>query len=254
MMTLRELDTLYRTWLPVADFEGFDSSLNGLQVGDREASVSKVAFAVDGSLASMEKAVEAGAGCLVVHHGLFWGKCLPITGYLYNRIRYLAQNNLALYALHLPLDAQPDFGNNMTLASMLGLVDIRPFGEYKRKKIGFRGTLPEPLTLKQIADRLFGEWDRDLKVFPFGPDPVSTVAVITGDAPREVEQAIDGGVDLYITGETSHEIYHACLESGINVLFGGHYRTETGGIRRLCEKTARELGLETVFIDIPTGL
>lgn len=253
-MTIGELDRIYREWLPVGDFEGIDSSLNGLQVGDRNAPVRKAAFAVDGCLAAMEKAVEGGADCLVVHHGLFWGKVLPLTGYLYQRIRFLAENNLALYALHLPLDAQPDFGNNVALAGMLGLTDIRPFGEYRRKKIGFRGTLAEPRTLNQIAEILFGGWDREVKTFPFGPEMIHTAAVITGDAPREVEQAIGEGVDLYVTGEPSHEIYHACLEAGINVLFGGHYRTETGGIRRLCEKTARDLGLETFFIDIPTGL
>jgi dinuclear metal center YbgI/SA1388 family protein len=253
-MRLGDLDQWLSTYLGLAAWEGIDASQNGLQVGSRAAEVSKVAFAVDASLESIRRAAEAGAQMLFVHHGMLWDKPLRLTEGTYARIRALVEKSIALYAVHLPLDLHPEVGNNFGIARHLGLADIQPFGLHHGVKIGCKGTLPSPATLDEVAMRMSARQGEPVRTFPFGPAQIQRVGIVSGRAPGDVTQAIDEGLDLFVTGEPSHEIYHNCLEARIHVIFAGHYHSETFGVRLLSDKLARETGLETTYLDVPTGL
>jgi dinuclear metal center YbgI/SA1388 family protein len=253
-MHLKDFDTLIRQVLDLDEFSGADVALNGLQVANDKQSVEKAAFAVDACLESIRRAAEWGADLLFVHHGLFWGRPLAVTGGHYRRLRALIQADLALYAVHLPLDMHPQLGNNAGLARRIGLQQLEPFGEYRGMKIGFKGSLPEAMSLEQVVRACCGSNEQAINVLPFGPESVSTVGVVSGGAADEAYQAIDEKLDLFITGDASHTIYHHCLEGGINVIFGGHYLTETYGVTLLSEKLRSESNLQTRFFDIPTGL
>ncbi len=253
-MTHTDLDRWLRDFLNLAAFEAVDESRNGLQVATRASEVTKVAFAVDASLESFRRAIEAGAQLLFVHHGILWDKPERIVGALYERLRALIDGNLALYAAHLPLDQHPEVGNNIGIARQLGLREIQPFGNYRGTKIGCKGVLPAPLRLDEVVFRLFGGQGDQVRTLPFGPERISGVGVVSGAAAWEVTQAVEEGLDLFITGEPLHAIYHRCLESGIHGIFAGHYQSETFGVRSLRERLARETGLDTVYIDVPTGL
>ena len=252
-MTIGEFDGWVRSFLNIDEMAGKDYSLNGLQVGDASREVRKIAFAVDGVKAVFDQAAREKADLLFVHHGLFWGREQAVIGVHYHRMAALIKNDIALYAAHLPLDMDGEVGNNIGLARKLGLADVEPFGDFRGKKIGFMGTLPDPASPEELVMRLFGGWAPDIRLMDFGPERVSRIALISGGAPDDVTQAIDRGADLYITGESKHSIYHLCREAGINVIFGGHYRTETDGVLSMKKKVEEELKLETVFIDIPTG-
>jgi putative NIF3 family GTP cyclohydrolase 1 type 2 len=165
----------------------------------------------------------------------------------------LNAGDCALYAVHLPLDAHPTLGNNACLARRLGLREVEPFGEHRGVKIGCRGELPEALNLERVASLCCGAHP-PLGLLPFGPQSIRTVGIVSGGASQDALQAIDQGLDLFITGEPSHTVYHACLEAGINALFGGHYLTEVWGVKSVGEWLAKEHGLQTCFLDIPTGL
>ena len=253
-MKILDFDTWCRSFLAIDMMGGKDSSLNGLQIGDFEEDIKKIAFAVDACLETFNRAVDEKADLLFVHHGLFWGRPLAVTGSLYKRFETLINNKVALYAVHLPLDMHDKFGNNAVLADILGLTDRKEFGEYKGTFIGVEGSFESSMGRDEVVQKLFGGWEDSIKILPFGPDRIRTVGIISGGAPQEVAEAIDKGLDLYITGDASHEIYHQCMEAGINVIFGGHYLTETTGVQAVQKKVQAELGLETVFIDVPTGL
>ena len=253
-MTLHELDSYFRELLRIDEFARDDRSQNGVQIGRSGESVARLAFAVDASLETARRAADWGADVLVVHHGLLWGTSLPITGVHYGRIKEFLHHDLALYAIHLPLDEHEELGNNAVMAEKLGLVQRAPFGEHHGKCIGWKGALPEPQTVEQVSHRLFGPGGDLLGVLPFGPELVSSVGIVSGGAPWDVLQAIDQQLDLFITGEASHSVYHHCLEAGINVLCGGHYQTEVWGVQALARRCANDLKLETTFIDLPTGL
>ncbi|MBI9107726.1 MAG: Nif3-like dinuclear metal center hexameric protein [Spirochaetales bacterium] len=256
-MRLNEIDSYFRKNLKIDELSAIDISMNGIQVGAADSAdfdVKKIAFAVDACMESFERAAEAGADLIFVHHGLYWGKPVPVTGFHYRRLRYLIENNIALYAAHLPLDMHPEFGNNAGICSSLGVRNPEPFGEYHGIKIGFKGELESPKGLDEILEDLGLSRDRALSVLPFGPDKIKRVAVVSGGAADDVYQAMDEEADLYITGDSSHQIYHPCLERGINLICGGHYHTETWGVRLLSERAASDLGIQTVFLDVPTGL
>ena len=163
------------------------------------------------------------------------------------------KNDLALYAAHLPLDRHAEVGNNARIMDLLGIAEPEPFGAFKGKDIGYKGRLPEAADIQSLVVKLFGSWGERFNVLQFGPREIRNVAVISGGGTREVSQAISEGMDLYITGDSSHNIYHEAREAGINVLFAGHYLTEVFGVKAMADAVAAELGLETLFIDVPTG-
>lgn len=253
-MTLSDLDNWLSTFLDISALQAIDSSQNGLQVGSAATEVRKVAFAVDASMESFRRAAEAGADMLLVHHGVLWDRPVRITGAFYERLRFLVEHSLALYAVHLPLDLHPEVGNNIGIARQLGLTDIQPFCSYRGLKIGFKGVLSAPARLEEIVMRLGGRQGEQVRTLPFGPPKIRSIGIVSGDVPREFTQAVAEGLDLFITGESAHEIYHHCLESRIHVIFAGHYHSESFGVQLLADRLARETGVETTYLDIPTGL
>jgi dinuclear metal center YbgI/SA1388 family protein len=253
-MTTRRLDAFFRGLLDIDGFAPIDSSLNGLQVDNDGSELEKIAFAVDASLETFKQTAAAGAGLLFVHHGLFWGSPLRITGPLRGRLQFLLDHNIALYGVHLPLDEHPELGNNIALASLLGVESPEPFGVYHGRKIGYKGTLKEPLTIEEAVKRIAFRGNTPLGVYPFGQRENHSCAVMSGGAAEDALQAIDEGIDLYVTGETSHQIYHPILEGRLNMIAGGHYATEVWGVRRVMETCAARLDMDVEFIDAPTGL
>lgn len=258
-MRLSEIDNYFRSVLEIDQLAKTDASMNGIQVGaangiPEDAEVERIAFAVDACMETFERAAEGGAQMLFVHHGLFWGRSVQVDGAHFRRLKYLFKNDLALYAAHLPLDLHPEFGNNAGICAALGIEEPHPFGEYHGFQIGFKGNLPEPSSLDDVLASLGLSADNALSVLPFGPARIKKIAVISGGGTNEIDQAIDEKADLYITGDAAHQIYHTCLENGINLISAGHYNTETWGVRLLAEKTAEDIDVETFFVDVPTGL
>lgn len=253
-MTSREFDAWCRSFLEIDAFSSIDVSLNGIQVDGDGSPLKRVAFAVDASLESIRRTAELGADLLFVHHGLFWKGPARIEGFMRERVKLLLDSNITLYACHLPLDKHPELGNNAGLARLLGLVDVEPFGLYHGVKIGLKGRFPEPTGLDAALKRLSPDGSPPATLIPAGPSLCRTAALMSGGGASDVLSAIDEGVDLFVTGEAEHSVYHAVVESKINFAAFGHYATETYGVRSVAEKLGRETGLETRFIDLPTGL
>lgn len=230
-----------------------DVSCNGLQV-QGTSTVHRIGLAVDACMASYHLAVEKKCDFLLVHHGIIWGGIQSISGPLHTQIKYLIENDLNLFAAHLPLDLHPTLGNNATIAHDIGLKKLVPFGDYKGTLIGFEGTFPRTVRRDTIVDKLCRILDTECTTLPFGNERIKRAAIISGGGAGELPEAISKGIDCYITGESSHENYHAALEAGINVIYAGHYHTETGGVQRTGELINKTFGLETIFLDTPTPL
>jgi dinuclear metal center YbgI/SA1388 family protein len=231
-----------------------DSSQNGLQVEGPEE-VTKIALAVDSCQAAFERAVAAGAQLLIVHHGLFWDKPRRLVGPLFQRVKTLIEGGCSLYAVHLPLDIHPELGNNAELARLLELKDTRAFGEHHGHKIGLGGLLDPPISLDALVERLVQATGQSpVRVLAHGPAEASQVGCISGEAADLMDQAAEAGFDTFVTGETSHGYFHSAAEHGLNVIYGGHYATETLGVKALSRHLEIKFGLETAFLDIPTGM
>ncbi|GHV86162.1 GTP cyclohydrolase 1 type 2 [Spirochaetia bacterium] len=248
------LDTFFKSLLNIEEFASIDSSMNGIQVDNNGAEIQKIVFAVDASLESFKRCASAGGNMLFVHHGLFWGTPLALKGTHRQRLQFLLDHNIALYAVHLPLDQHPRLGNNAALAELAGIENPEPFGLYHGKKIGYKGKLKKPLSIDEAVQAITYLNRAPLGVYPFGKAQNESCAVISGGASSEALQAMNEGIDLYITGEIGHSVYHGALEGRLNLIAGGHYSTEVWGVRRVMEECAAQLTIDTEFIDIPTGL
>ena len=244
---VRHCDGLLQT----QKIQDYDGAVNGLQV-ENNGRVTRIAAAVDASLATVRLAIRAGADLLVVHHGLFWSPSHPWTGRKYELLRLLVSNNLAVYSSHLPLDAHPKLGNNVLLCRALGFKKLRPFFVSHGQPIGFQTTARVPRS--ELIRRLGRVVGAEPRVVPGGPALCRRIGVVSGGAGGDLKEAAAAGVDTFITGEGPHWSYAAGEELGINVLYGGHYATETFGVKALAAHLSRKFGLPWGFVDHPTGL
>jgi dinuclear metal center YbgI/SA1388 family protein len=231
-----------------------DKSQNGLQV-EGPGEVTRVAMAVDGCQASVDRAVEGGAQLLIVHHGFFWEDSPLLVGPHFERVKTLVEGDCGLYAVHLPLDMHPEVGHNAEMVRLLRLKDREPFGDYHGIGIGFAGRFDEPVDVPGLIGRVVDATGRPpIRVLDYGPKAIKRVGCVSGGAASLLDQVPDAGLDAYITGETSHTSFHQAVERKLNVLFAGHYATETLGLRALARHLEGAFELETFFLDIPTGM
>jgi|MTBAKSStandDraft_2_1061841.scaffolds.fasta_scaffold00739_13 dinuclear metal center YbgI/SA1388 family protein len=229
-----------------------DPSQNGLQVAGR-GETEKVLFAVDASLETIRKAQEEKCGLIIVHHGLFWSRPLMVRGYMKERLKALLQSDIGLYAVHLPLDEHPELGNNMSLALEAGIIKDTALASYKGVPLGILGHYESPRSLEEAALPLKGKY-QPLHVID-GGRPIRRAGVITGDAGSLLDEILESGIDLLISGELNHAMVHPFKESGLSGLFYGHYATERGGLLRLKEHLERVFpSLGSLFYDNDTKL
>jgi dinuclear metal center protein, YbgI/SA1388 family len=237
--------------LRTADIKDYDRAFNGLQVENR-GTVTRIAAAVDASLATINLAIRAKADLLIVHHGLFWGASHPWTGKRYELLQLLLEHGLAVYSNHLPLDAHPKLGNNAQLCAALALKKLRPFFFDHGQSLGFQ--TQAKMSRSELATRLQRATGAKPLVIPGGPEICHRIGVVTGGAGGDLKKAADEGVDTFITGEGPHWTYAMAEELDINVLYGGHYATETFGVKALSAHLSQKFKLPWSFLDHPTGL
>ena len=224
---------------------------NGLQVAN-SGEVSHIAAAVDLCAATVRMAGEHGADFLIVHHGLFWGGPRPLVGPQLDRVAGLLRQNIALYGSHLPLDCHPELGNAAVMARELGVASRGVFGTWREQPFGMWGEVD--MSRQDLGDRLTRLLGTAPKAMLFGPTLVRRVGIATGAGGSLIPQAAAAGLDTLITGEGNHHTYFDAEELRINVYYGGHYATETFGVKALAQHLGTKFDLPWEFLDHPTGL
>jgi len=252
MPSLNKIVGFLDKYLKIDDVQ--DSSWNGLQF-EGGSKVEKIAFAVDASAESFEKAAQENAELLIVHHGHFWNSHNPsIVGWSKDRMDLLYRNDLSLYACHLPLDRHKEVGNNAELLKLLGAPIKKEFLFHKGKNIGWIGERKRAISLLDIEQKLNDNLKTSCIVLAFGKNKIKTIAVCSGGGSYGgFYEALALNADLYITGDTA-EVYYTAQDAGMNVIFAGHHATETVGLKALSKVVNKKFKIETVFIDLPTGL
>ena len=235
----------------VGEIEDWPNALNGLQI-ENSGAVSKIGAAVDASTRVLTQAAGEDVDLLLVHHGLFWPGSRRITGILYRQLKLALENDIALYSAHLPLDLHPKLGNNVQLAKSLRLKSTTPFLEEKRELIGLKARAT--ISRCELVRRLEAALGKQVMAFDFGPKKSNTIGIITGAAGSEIYRVAEENIDTFITGEAPHWAAVAAEELGINLILGGHYATETFGVKALARHLSTKFRLPFEFIDCPTGL
>jgi dinuclear metal center YbgI/SA1388 family protein len=244
---VKHCDRILRT----REMGDYDGAVNGLQM-ENSGTVTRIAATVDASLATVKLALAAKADLLIVHHGLFWSPAQPWTWKKYELIKLLIENNLAVYSSHLPLDAHPKLGNNAQLAAALGLKNLKPFFASHGQTIGFKS--PTKISRSELGDKLERAIGAKPKIIPGGKELCERIGIVTGGAGGDLKLAASEGVDTFITGEGPHWTYALAEELGLNVFYGGHYATETFGVKALAAELSKKFKLPWEFLDHPTGL
>jgi dinuclear metal center YbgI/SA1388 family protein len=253
MADLFELTRPAEEWLNISGVPDYPQALNGLQL-ENSGTVTKIAAAVDACLPVIEQACSDGVDLLVVHHGLFWQGAQRIEGPLYRKLKLAMDHDLAIYSAHIPLDVHPELGNNARMFKAMDLDgETEPFFPWKGIQLGLRADVD------LSRDELIWKVGAATGVIPHvcagGTERVRRVGLITGGAGSQIYDLAGSGIDTFITGEGPHWSYTAAEELGINLIYAGHYATETFGVKALAERWAQEFaGLEVAFIDHPTGL
>lgn len=251
-MKLTDLTAHLDTLLQIASVPDYPNALNGLQLENRKGEVTKIAAAVDAHLPVVERAIARGCDLLLVHHGLFWSGLQTVTGPAFAKMRACLDGNLAVYSAHLPLDGHAELGNSLLLGQAMGIEGWLPFYPFKNYPIGVRAVVDLPRD--EVQRRLEAALGGRAHLCPGGPAQVKNIGVVTGGAGSEVATMKAAGIDTFITGEGPHWSYTLAEELGVNVLYGGHYATETFGVRALAAQLCQRFELSWEFIDHPTGL
>jgi dinuclear metal center YbgI/SA1388 family protein len=238
-------------YLRIAEIEDWPNALNGLQL-ENSGKVKKIAAAVDLSTRALEAAAQIGANLLIVHHGMFWPGLRPLTKALHRQIKIAFDHDIAVYSAHLPLDLHDEIGNNVLLMRALGIQEFESFFEEKGSLLGRAASVNTPFI--NITNQLETALAGPVKRIAAGPEITGRLGVITGGAGGEIERVAADGIDTFITGEAPHWAAVAAKELGINLLLGGHYATETFGVKGLAAHLAEKFQLDWQFIDLPTGL
>lgn len=251
MVSLDELVAYLDQELKTDSIPDYPGAMNGLQLAN-SGQVGRVVAAVDASLPVIEAAAEGGPGLLIVHHGMFWQGPQPVTGAFYRKLKIAMDAGLAIYSSHLPLDIHPELGNNMLLARAIGLQNPEPFFDQKGILIGLRGSWAG--TRQDLTETLQAALGGPVHLCPAGPEVISKIGVITGGAGSEVVKVAASGVDSFVTGEGPHWSYPLAEELALNVFYGGHYATETSGVKAIAERIANLYSIPWKFHDHPSGL
>lgn len=252
MSELSDIVAFLEKELRVSSIPDYPGAMNGLQL-ENDGRVERIFAAVDASLPVIEAAAASGGpALLVVHHGMFWQGAQPVTGPFFRKLKSAMDAGLAIYSSHLPLDAHPEWGNNIGLARAIGLETPEPFFEQNGSSIGLRGTWSG--SREALAESLRTALGGKVHVCPAGPEAVRTVGIITGGAGSEVAKVAALGVDSFITGEGPHWSYTLAEELGVNLFYGGHYATETFGVKSIAQEISEKFERPWAFLDHPTGL
>jgi dinuclear metal center YbgI/SA1388 family protein len=249
--TLSQIVSYADEHLRIREINDWPNALNGLQV-ENSGAVTKIGAAVDASTRTIDLAIERGVNLLLVHHGLFWPGLQPLTGGRRRMLDRIFQHDVALYSAHLPLDLHSVLGNNAQLAGALGFENTEPFFEAKGQCIGLKANAQ--ISRDDLAQKLKESLGVPVRMFAAGPEKVKSIGVITGGAGSEIYAVAREGIDTFVTGEAPHWAAVAAEELGINLLLGGHYATETFGVKALAAHLSERFNLTWEFIDFPTGL
>lgn len=251
-MLKTDLVSYLDSYLRIAEFK--DYGPQGLQLEASGDTVSKIALSVDAAPPVILAATEWGADLLLVHHGILWRSVERLAGPLGRRVRLLVQQNMHLYAAHLALDGHPEVGNNAVLARLLGVAIndwwCAPMGQ----PIGVWGQVTAVTPLPQFVQTIERQLHTTARVLAHGPQTVSQVAILSGFGADQASAAQALGCDTLLTGETSHANYWAAADYGLNIIYAGHYATETVGVQALGQHLSAKFGLETKFFDFPTAM
>lgn len=243
-----QLETAINEYLEIHKFK--DYAPNGLQV-EGTSEIKRVVTGVTASQALIDEAIAFNADLILVHHGYFWrGEDPRLIHMKYERIKKLIKHDMNLMGYHLPLDAHGEIGNNICLAQLFNIQNVRPLNPFESTPLVLRGEFDKALSPIALQEHIASQLGRVPILFGQNKSQsIKTIAWCSGAAQDYLEQAALAGVDAYLTGEVSERTFYEANEMGLYFFSAGHHATERYGIQKLGEWLARMYELDVKFVD-----
>jgi dinuclear metal center YbgI/SA1388 family protein len=242
VVSLGDIVSFCDDFLNISSIEDYPLAYNGLQF-ENSGNINKIGAAVDFNMQSLKSAISNGVDLLFVHHGMFWGKTLPIKDIIYKKYKMLIESDLAVYSAHLPIDVRSEIGNNVSILKLLGVERI---GSVSNSHFDLP-IASANCSRSKLRDEIFRNFPRTIAM-EYGPNEIEKVAVCSGGGGSEMVNMIKSGAKTVIIGEVQRHHFDVAYDNRINLYVCGHYDTEVFGIRNLSEVVAKKFNLENVWI------
>lgn len=236
-MKCRDIIKQLETIAPVHYAEKWDNV--GLIVGDEEQEVQKVLIALDPSTEVIEQAIEQQCDMIITHHPLIFSPMKKITNndFIGKRILSMMNNSIAYYAMHTNMDIAIMADES---AAMVGLKDTVALEQVEPSNqqvgIGRFGNLSKAMSLLELAKEVKKQFHLDdVRVVGDLTKEIKKVAISTGSGEDFIENAIQMGADVLITGDIRHHKALDAIERNLCIIDAGHYGTERFMVEWLCD-------------------
>lgn len=209
---------------------------------DSTREVKRVLVCLDVTAEAIERAITENCDAIMSHHPLIFKGLKSITdeSFIPQKAIALIRAGISVMSFHTRLDAL-DGGVNDTLAELLELGDIVPFGD----GIGRIGTLSNSCDIESFAKTVKEVLGAPVVQYADAKKEVSRVAVLGGSGKDELPAAIAAGADTFVSGELSHHPMTDAPDMKINLVEAGHFYTEEPVCKVLCQMLT-ELGIEAI--------
>lgn len=199
--------------------------------------VSKIGYATNLSIETVDQAIEQGVDLMVTHHDA-WDF---IYGLRKACVQKLKEHNISHFWIHAPLDFV-EFGTCTSLMNALEVDKIKTYSTYSEAD----GEVPGiaefeiPVKFESLAEKMRTALNEPVRVWKNNDKKVKRIGVLTGAGHSSalIRQAVLGGCDTYITGEATLYTIQYAEFAGINLLVGSHTFTEIFGVETLAKKIA----------------
>lgn len=248
MYTVKDIFAMMDEIAPMKNLHKGDNS--GLIVGNPNAEVKKVLFALDITCEVVREAIEIGADVIVAHHPVIFHPLYTLDDS--NPACLAFKHGIACICFHSPLD-MVDGGINDIIFDMLNptlklkkletLEPIHPDG----RGYGFTCSVGEKILPEDLGKLLKDIFGCTVVRYTNSGKKISKLAFCSGGAGGNLPLAIAQGADAYITGDVKHDQWITARNSGIALYDCGHFHTEDIAIPYLISRfKAAYAGLELV--------
>lgn len=220
----------------------------GFLIGYEEKEVKKIFVALDLTEELLDWAIANKVDFIITHHPLMFQPVKRITqdDFIGRRVIKLIEHGINYYVMHTNFDcavmaklAAEKLG--LTNASSLDVSCLEPGA-------GMVGHLPQKLSLFAFCQKVKQIFAlENVRVYGDLESQIKTVAVLPGSGKGYIEQAIQKGADVYLTGDIGHHDGIDANERGLSIIDAGHYGLEKIFITFM-EQYLKNLGKEYEII------
>lgn len=224
----------------------------GLLAGRRDKDVKTIYIALDATDDVIEEAIRVGADMLLTHHPLIFKKMSRVTtdDFIGRRVYELIRNDISYFAMHTNFDVMgmADAAADALFLQEKQVLNVTYEDDISKEGCGRAGRLKTHMSVADLAKFVKQQFRvSNVRVYGDLGDIVEKVAVMPGSGGSYIQDAVNAGVDVMITGDIDHHEGIDAVAQGITVMDAGHYGIEKLFVSYMEEFLKRKLPGLTIY-------